>query len=301
MSDNLEKIKKLPLILKVRKINLKEVSNAMVPEVLKKARKINAKVFAYRIVYKSQGHKVVGYIVEPRKGRKLPSVIWNRGGSVNFGAIKLEQLFTKIADFAKHGYLTIATQYSGAGGSEGKDKFGGSEIRDVLNLYKILKGYKRSDISKVGMYGISRGGLMVYLSLARVKWLKAAVAISAPTDQISAVKFRKGWKEHQKNMYGGRLKESKKRSPIYWTEKFHKKTPLLIMHGTADWRVNPMDSVRLAKKLYEKKVPYRLIIFEGADHAISEYLKIRNEYTFDWLDRFLKRKEKLPLLKMHGK
>ena len=92
MSDNLEKIKKLPLILKVRKINLKEVSNAMVPEVLKKARKINAKVFAYRIVYKSQGHKVVGYIVEPRKGRKLPSVIWNRGGSVNFGAIKLEQL-----------------------------------------------------------------------------------------------------------------------------------------------------------------------------------------------------------------
>src|SRR3989344_4564964 len=123
MSDNLEKIKKLPLILKVRKINLKEVSNAMVPEVLKKARKINAKVFAYRIVYKSQGHKVVGYIVEPRKGKKLPNVIWNRGGSNDLGAIKIDQLFTKIAEFAEHGYITITTQYSGAANSEGEDKF----------------------------------------------------------------------------------------------------------------------------------------------------------------------------------
>jgi dipeptidyl aminopeptidase/acylaminoacyl peptidase len=73
------------------------------------------------------------------------------------------------------------------------------------------------------------------------------------------------------------------------------------MHGGADWRVNPLDSIRLAEKLYEKKVPYRLVIFEGADHAISEYLKTRNEYTFEWLDRFLKKSEKLPLLVPHGK
>lgn len=301
MNDNLEKIKKLPLILEARRINLKEVLNILTSELLKKAKRNNSNIFAYRIVYKSQGHKVVGYIVEPRKGKKLPNIIWNRGGSNDFGAIKIDQLFTKIAEFVEHGYITIMTQYSGAADSEGEDKFGGSDIEDVLNLYKILKGYDRSDISKIGMYGVSRGGLMVYLSLARVKWLKTAVAISAPTDQVSAVKFRKGWKEHQVKMYGGSLKENKKRSPIYWAEKFNKKTPLLIMHGSADWRVSPLDSIRLAEKLYEKKVPYRLIIFEGADHTISEYLKIRDEYTFEWLDRFLKRNEKLPQLAPHGK
>ena len=83
-------------------------------------------------------------------------------------------------------------------------------------------------------------------------------------------------------------------------KKFSKKTPLLIMHGLADWRVNPTDSFRLAQKLYEKKIPYRLIMFEGADHAISEYLETRNKYTFEWLDRFLKQNEPLPILKPHG-
>ncbi|MBI2627390.1 prolyl oligopeptidase family serine peptidase [Candidatus Nomurabacteria bacterium] len=300
MKDNLEKIRKLPLVLEARRVFLKEISNNLVPELFKKAKKSNRNIFVYKIIYKSQGHKVVGYIIEPSKGKKLPNIIWNRGGSNNIGAIKLGQLFTKIAKFAEHGYITIATQYSGGGGSEGRDEFGGSDIKDVLNLYKILKGYKRSDISNIGMYGISRGGLMTYLSLARVKWIKAAVVISAPTDQLSAVKFREGWKQHQIKMYGGSLKESKKRSPIFWIKKFNKKTPLLIMHGSADWRVNPKDSILLAEKLYKKKIPYRLIIFEGGDHALSEYSKARNKYAFEWFDRFLK-KEKLPLLVPHGK
>lgn len=300
MNDNLEKIKKLSLVLEARRVSLNEISRKLAPDLLKKAKKTNSSIFVYQIVYKSQGHKVVGFIVEPKKGKKLPNIIWNRGGSNNIGEIKIEHLFTKIGEFAEHGYITITTQYSGVGGSEGKDEFGGSDIEDVLNLYKILKNYDRSNISMIGMYGVSRGGLMTYLSLARVKWIKAAVAIAAPSDQVLAPKFRKGWKEHTVKMYGGSLKEDKKRSPVYWAEKFCKKTPLLIMHGSADWRVNPMDSIRLAEKLYENKVPYRLIIFEGADHAISEYLEARNKYTFEWFDRFLKKKEKLPLLKPHG-
>ena len=300
MKDNLEKIKNLPLVLEAKRINLKEVSNTLTAKLLKEAKKSDRNIFAYKIIYKSQGHKVIGYIVEPRKGKNLPNVIWNRSGSNEIGSIKLKHLFTKISEFAKHGYITIATQYSGNNGGEGKDEFGGSDIEDVLNLYKILRGYGRSDTSKIGMYGISRGGLMAYLSLARVKWLKAVVVIGAPADQISAVKFRKEWREHQIKMYGGSLKENKKRSPIYWTEKFSKKTPLLIMHGGADWRVSPTDSIRLAQKLYEKKIPYRLIMFEGADHAISEYLETRNKYTFEWLDRFLKQNEPLPILKPHG-
>lgn len=300
MNDNLEKIKKLSLVLEARRVSINEISGKLNPDLFKKAKKTNSSIFVYQIVYKSQGHKVVGFIVEPKKGKKLPNIIWNRGGSNNIGEIKIEHLFTKIGEFAKHGYITITTQYSGAGGSEGKDEFGGSDIEDVLNLYKILKNYDRSNISMVGMYGVSRGGLMAYLSLARVKWIKAAVAIAAPADQVLAPEFRKGWKEHTVKMYGGSLKEDKKRSPVYWAEKFCKKTPLLIMHGSADWRVNPMDSIRLAEKLYENKVPYRLILFEGADHAISEYLEARNKYTFEWFDRFLKKKEKLPLLKPHG-
>jgi len=123
MLDNSEKIRKLPLILQVERVTLKGISGKFALELLKKAKKNDKKIFVYKIIYKSQGHKVVGFIVEPKKGKKLPNIIWNRGGSGDVGAIRIEQLFTKIGKFAEHGYITIATQYSGAGGSEGKDVF----------------------------------------------------------------------------------------------------------------------------------------------------------------------------------
>src|SRR5262249_10126911 len=117
MQDNLAKIKKLPLILEARRIEIKEVITKLDPGFVKIAHENDRNIFVYRIVYKSQGHRVVGYIVEPKKGNKLPNVIWNRGGSNDYGAITLGQLFTSIAEFAKNGYITITTQYSGNGGS----------------------------------------------------------------------------------------------------------------------------------------------------------------------------------------
>lgn len=306
MQDNLEQIRKLPLILEAERLFLdEETLNLFGKEHEALAHETEKKIFVYRIVYKSQGHRVIGYIAEPREDNNLPCVIWNRGGSRDFGAIKRGHLFLdfhkNIASFATRGYITIATQYSGNAGGEGKDEMGGSDIEDVLNLYKILKGYKRANVSNLGMFGTSRGGLMTYLSLAKVKWIKAAIALYAPADEVNSPKFRKDWAEHQKNMYGGSMEEKKKRSALLWANKFSKKTPLLIMHGTADWRVNPLDSMRLAEKLYGNKIPHRLIMYEGADHGLNEYVKESDEQVYEWFERFLKRNEKLPDLKPHGK
>lgn len=73
------------------------------------------------------------------------------------------------------------------------------------------------------------------------------------------------------------------------------------MHGTADWRVSPLDPIRLAEKLYVQKVPFRLVMFEGGDHGMSEYKTEVNELTYKWFERFVKNREKLPNLKPHGK
>jgi len=73
------------------------------------------------------------------------------------------------------------------------------------------------------------------------------------------------------------------------------------MHGTADWRVNPLNSLQLSEKLYKDKIPHRLIMYEGADHGLTEvYYGYQNE-VFHWFERFLKKGEKLPNLKPHGK
>ena len=300
--DNLELIKKIPGILEVKRLLFTKELEALVGPDFSKIGKSNArKLFVYKIVYRSQGHKVVGFIIEPQKGGNLPCVIYNRGGSGEFGVIKTGMLFARFpAELAAQGYIVITSQYSGNAGSEGKDEMGGSDIDDVLNLQKILKKYPRANAKKIGMYGGSRGGMMTYLSLAKVSWIKAAVTVGAPANEVRASNFRKDWKEHQKQMYGGSKKEQMRRSALYWTNKFSKKTPLLIMHGSSDWRVNPLDSIELAQKLYENKVPYRFVLFEGADHGLNEYLKESNEMTFSWFERFLKNNESLPNLKPHG-
>lgn len=304
--DNTDKLKKIDLIVGVERIFF----DARVEEILRGkldaasfavVQKNSKAVFVYRIIYRSDKNRVLGFVVEPKQGGKLPCVIYNRGGSRDFGAIKLGNLFGNIAEFAKRGYVVVASNYAGSSGSEGTDDFGGKTLTDVLNLYKILKQYKRADTTRIGMYGWSRGALMTYRCLAKVHWLKAAVVGAGPTDEVYAPKFRKGWREHQMDMYGGSRAEQIKRSALYWSEKFFKKSPILIMHGTADWRVSPLDSIQLATKLYEQKVPHRLVMFEGGDHSVSEYKKERDELAYAWFERFVKNREKLPNLKPHGK
>jgi dipeptidyl aminopeptidase/acylaminoacyl peptidase len=301
--SNVKRLDRISSIVSVEQIHLgQQLINTIDPANRSNFRKISRRVFAYRVVYKSQDHNVVGFIVEPKRGKSpLPCIIWNRGGSKDFGVIRPMHLFGKMGDLASRGYILIASQYSGNDGSEGADQMGGSDVHDVLNLYNILRRYTRADIRRVGMYGWSRGGLMTYLALSKVKWIKAAVVGAAPTDQINADKFRPGWSEHQKKMYGGSRKENLKRSPLYWPERLYKKTPILIMHGTADWRVNPLDSIRLATRLYEVKIPFRLVIFEGGDHGLTEFREESNSMTNQWFRKFLSKERIQPKLKPHGK
>lgn len=295
MSDNLDEIKSVPLILEARRVRFSQVVKDSLGELQNRIVVANnRKIFAYRIVYKSKGKRVVGYLVEPRKGGDLPCIIWNRGGSGDFGMIEAEHLFggySTIGSLAARGYVVVATQYPGVEGGEGTDEMGGEEdVASILDLYKILKSYRRADVTRVGMEGFSRGGMMTYLCLARVRWIKAAVVGAAPSDEVSAPKFRKGWKEHQQQMYGGSLAERKKRSAIYWVDRFPRKTPLLVMHGAADRRVNPADSLRLGRELCKNKIPFRLVLFERADHYLTGFGDEYERMVFDWFDRFLKTK-----------
>ena len=300
--DNSELLAKIPGILQVKRIIFTKEYEKLVGPVFAKIAKRNAKnMFVYRILYRSQGHKVVGYILEPRTGNDLPCIIYNRGGSGEFGIIKIWLLFADIPQkLATEGYIVIASQYSGNDDGEGKDELGGGDIEDVLTLQKIIKKYRRANANKVGMYGISRGGMMTYLSLAKVKWIKVAVIVGGETNLIRMEKLRPEMIGLHKEMFGGSLAEKKKRSALFWPHLFPKKTPVLIMHGCSDWRVSPLDSIELSQKLLELHIPHRLVLYEGADHSLSENTNESTKMTISWFDRFLKNHEPIPNTKPHG-
>ena len=256
----------------------------------------------FTIRYQSNGHIVNGFLAMPKDadGKKLPCIIFNRGGSGDFGAISTEMAIRSLGGMASWGYVVIASQYSGNAGSEGKDDLGGEiTLNDVLNLKKVLGQIKEADTSRIGMFGVSRGGMMTYRALAKVKWIKAAVTVAGLADLKQQLRDRPDMMKTYAQ-FGLKKNDFKSRSAVEWSEKFYKKAPILMMHGTADWRVSVKESLALSAKLFEAKVPHRLVVFEGGDHGLTEHREERRRLTREWLDRYVRDGVALPNLKLHG-
>ena len=260
----------------------------------------------YRITYLSDGLKIRGLLVKPKKAGKYPCVIFNRGGNRDFGALKIAHGAITLGRLAKEGYVVIASQYRGNGGSEGKEEFGGAEVNDIIILTEVLKEVEAADTTKIGMFGWSRGGMMTYIALTKTDKIKAAVVGGGVSDQFAGIKDRPEMEsgvlaelipDYAKNKEA----ELVKRSAVRWADQFPKNVPILMLHGNADWRVKPEQSLTLALEFEKYRIPYRLIIFEGGDHSLSEHKKEVNAQLVSWFDRFLKNGEALPDMKHHGR
>ncbi len=260
----------------------------------------------YSITYLSDGLKINGLLVKPKKKGKYPCVIYNRGGNREFGALKIAHGAITLGQIAKEGYVVIASQYRGNGGSEGQEEFGGKDVNDVIILTEVLKEIEEADSENIGMYGWSRGGMMTYIALTNTENIKAAVVGGAVSDNYETIKDRPEMEtgvlaELIPNYEENKEKELNKRSAIKWADKFPKDVPILMLHGNSDWRVKPEQSLTLALEFEKNRVPYRLIMFEGGDHGISEHKKEVNEQVIAWFDKYLKNNEPLPNMEYHGR
>lgn len=259
----------------------------------------------YRITYLSDGLKVKAFMAEPKSGRKLPCLIVNRGGNREFSKWTEYSVASVLGRYASWGYVVIASQYRGNDGGEGKEEFGGKDVHDVLNLLPLLNEIPKADTSRIGMEGTSRGGMMTYLAMKNTKRLKAAVVISGTADLFQNLSKRQ---QLEKNVFAELIpnyqqekdKALRARSAVYWADEMCKTTPLLIMHGSADWRVSPTEAISLVQKLYDAKHPVRFIFFEGADHAINEYKTEVTQHVKKHFNHYLRDEKKWPSLEPHG-
>jgi len=259
------------------------------------------------IVYISDGMRVAGHIITPKTPGPHPCIIYNRGGNREFGANAPLRVALRLARFASWGYVVVASQYRGnGGGTEGVEEFGGAEVADVLNLIPLLESLdKEADASRIGMIGFSRGGLMTYLALAGTDRLRAAAIVAGVTDSRFTIEDRPDmetfvYAELIPDYWIVKEEALIARSPIEWPERLCPTTPILLLHGTADWRVHPTESMRMAEALFELQRPYRFIMYEGADHGISEYRTEAYGEIRLWLNRYVRDLEELPNLEPHG-
>lgn len=185
----------------------------------------NNDIIVYTFLYKSLNGYVQGFIALPRniKG-SLPCIVTNRGGTGKYGMLKPGHFFTGVIPklVQKH-YIVIASQYSGSGLSDDKDSMGGDDIYDIIRLFPIIKSLPFVDEKRIGMHGQSRGGMLIFLCLKKVHWIRACVLINPLTNLFSTESFRPEMQIHFRKVFGGSHREMKKRSAYYWVSKLPKK------------------------------------------------------------------------------
>lgn len=233
-------------------------------------------VQCYEIWYNSDGRKIKGYIINPKDStKKLPVLIYARGGSKNFGIINDRVITFLLSRMASWGFIVIATQYSGNDGSEGKDELSGMDLKDLINLKEVIKEISNADIDNINMYGASRGGLMVLNLLQSEDWIKKAIIINPELDLEDSYKKRPELKEFRKDMYDVNSKsENLKRSPFYNFSKINKNTKMLLIQGGLDIHVNPMKTIKFYYNLINNQFSnIEFHYFPNSDHHLNSVSK----------------------------
>lgn len=269
----------------------------------------DAAFVAERIIYESDGLRIAGYLAYPKTaiegGGPLPCVLWNRGGNRDYGGNTDANFLTRAKRVTGWGYVLLASNYRGAPGSEGNEEFGGADVADVLNAILVFDRLPFADRDRVGMWGHSRGGMMTYLALTKTDRIRAAIIGAGMADLERQIQQRPEMEsevatELVPNWTTQRAKAIADRSAVRFVDHLPKNVPILLVHGTADWRVDPRDSLDMAQALLATKRPFRLLMVEGADHGLSERPDDYSNAAHEWLDRFVRERAPLPNLTPHG-
>lgn len=244
-------------------------------------------VETYKIRYMSDGLEITGYLSRNKDDKKYPTIIFNRGGNRNLGTHTFKSMFLQQY-LASNGFNVLSTQLRGNMYSEGQDEFGGADLNDILQLIEINKTLKFAN-QKIGVLGISRGGLNTYQISRLTDDINAIVVIGAPTDLRLDFDTRPDmYNNLLKELVGDTIQSKDKydyRSPLKWVEEINE--PTLILHGSEDSRVKPLNAELMIEKMKALEKEFDYLIIEDGDHTLLSHRKLRNEKIVSWFKKYL--------------
>jgi len=287
--------------------SLDDFGRGYFPRALYDAARTQTEFDVLEITYASDGIPVRGLLIKPRApgARKWPAILFNRGGNGELGRItdngmtcgRVNSSCLDLVDlyqFAKAGFVVIASDYRYQGATAKRDEWGGVEVDDVLSLVPALKSLGYVDSERLYMLGLSRGGTETYLAIKRGIPIKAAAVIAGVSDL-------KAWVDERPEMgivngneyidgfaniwsdYAHRADEHyRARSVVYWADQIN--VPVLILHSRTDRLVPVTQALRAAEALQEKGKVYALHIYDHDGHSLPLNRNDRNRMIVDWFN-----------------
>lgn len=286
--------------------SLDEFSRNYFPKAMYEEARSQAEFDILEIAYASDGLHVPGILIRPKNagGRKWPAIIFNRGGTGDYSRIvddgatpcgRANPTCLTVVDlyqFAKAGFVVIASDYRFHGATAKRDEWGGADVNDVMNLVPALKSFDFVDPDRLYMLGVSRGGTMTYIALKRGIPVKAAAVIAGVSDL-------KAWADTRPDMLNGdetydgfakvwpdyehsSAEQYRARSAVYWAGEIN--VPVLILHSRTDKLCPVTQALRMTEALQEKGKVYGLQIYEHDGHSLPLNREDRNRRIIDWFN-----------------
>ena len=242
--------------------------------------------------YESDGLAIQGWMVGPKDvppGKRLPVLIYNRGGNGGFGATYFPQAMTFLFPYAQDGFLVLASQYRGVDDDPevaAVDQFGGDDVHDVERLLNLVDRLPQADPDNIFMLGVSRGVMMSYLVARNTDRIRALAAINGDADLEASLQFRPEMEE----LYKLRMPDYAthkhellaQRSVLRWAEELPRGMPILMLHGSRDERVDPSNGPRLKQRLDALGHPNKLVMYEGDDHFLRANRDQAHQEVVSW-------------------
>ncbi len=234
------------------------------------------------IRYKAKdGLEIEGIVVLPvdyKKGTKYPMITVVHGGPeshYNNGWLTAYSMPGHMA--AANGYVVFYPNYRGSTGRG--EKFakssqgdpGGLEFDDIIDGIDYLVENGMIDKNKVGVTGGSYGGYATaWMSTRHTERFAAGVMFVGISNNLSKWGTSDIPEEmflvHSRKRIWDDYEFFLKRSPIYYAGQA--KTPLLILAGAGDTRVDPGQSKELYRHIKTRtETPVRLILYPGEGHG----------------------------------
>jgi dipeptidyl aminopeptidase/acylaminoacyl peptidase len=198
-----------------------------------------------------------------RPGERRPALLFIHGGSrrqmlLGYHYMHFYHMAYAINQyFASKGYVVMSVNYrSGIG--YGRDfrtaddvgREGNAEYRDVLAAGKYLAGRADVDPEKVGVWGLSYGGILTAQALAR-----------------NSDVFKAGVDMAGIHLWGNSLDpESVSYQASSISQIANWRSPVLLMHGDDDRNVAFSQTVGLVQLLRANGIPHELIVFPDDVH-----------------------------------
>lgn len=199
--------------------------------------------------------------------------------------------------FAAAGYIVIEPNFHGSTGfglkfmDAIKGQWGGAPYEDQMKAVDVALTWPYVDATRISAAGASYGGYMANWVEGHTDRFRTIVSHDGLYDLLAAI--------YSADFVGGTLQEFKgtawqnpqaliEQAPITYARNF--RTPMLIVHGANDYRVDPSQGLSMFQVLQAKHVPSKLLYFEAENHWVLKPADSVLWYhtVLDWIDQWTK-------------